>query len=288
LAKMSSKVSDELCWVVDRALAQEPAERYPDAATMQKDIAALRRGDEPQFASARQHDEASKGETTVHKAGVREPVGKTEIMDDTGHSPTGEGVAPTAAGEGVAPTLAGEGVTPTLIDDGAAEDDTTTVKRTSTPPPDTTAEAQRGGTGVMWLGLAALAVVVGWLVLRDDDLPAEEPEVPIPVGADSASIPTLEDLPSADDEPRGEGGSIDGQPPAPGLPLPHPPALPSGLLPSAWPSAVPLPSGLPTAWPSALPALPTALPTSLPSTLPVPILPQPPPSNPPEPPDDKP
>ena len=41
----------EVCMVVDRALAFDRERRYPDAATMQQDVRAARRGQEPMFAA---------------------------------------------------------------------------------------------------------------------------------------------------------------------------------------------------------------------------------------------
>ena len=51
LAKLLPQAPAGLCQVVDRALAFEQADRYPDALTMQRDIRALREGREPPYAS---------------------------------------------------------------------------------------------------------------------------------------------------------------------------------------------------------------------------------------------
>jgi serine/threonine-protein kinase len=45
-------LSDGLCDLIDRALAFEPADRYPDARTMQGDVHAVRQGEAPPYASA--------------------------------------------------------------------------------------------------------------------------------------------------------------------------------------------------------------------------------------------
>ncbi|MBM4377041.1 MAG: serine/threonine protein kinase [Deltaproteobacteria bacterium] len=56
LAAVVEGVTDDVAAVVDLALAFDAAKRYPDAATMQRDVHALRRGEPPPFARAR-HDE---------------------------------------------------------------------------------------------------------------------------------------------------------------------------------------------------------------------------------------
>jgi serine/threonine-protein kinase len=52
LGSVSSDISTSVCSIVDRALAFLPARRYPDALTMQADVRAVRRGEEPPYASA--------------------------------------------------------------------------------------------------------------------------------------------------------------------------------------------------------------------------------------------
>ena len=52
LSSVAPDAPPELCMVVDTALAFEARHRYPDAATMQADVAALMRGEQPPFAVA--------------------------------------------------------------------------------------------------------------------------------------------------------------------------------------------------------------------------------------------
>jgi len=56
LAGVAPGTPENICRVVDRALVLDPARRYPDAATMQGDVRAVRRGGAPPFASARLGD----------------------------------------------------------------------------------------------------------------------------------------------------------------------------------------------------------------------------------------
>ncbi len=52
LASVASEVPEPICRVVDRALAFEAEDRYPDAATMRSDLRAARAGHAPPFAVA--------------------------------------------------------------------------------------------------------------------------------------------------------------------------------------------------------------------------------------------
>jgi serine/threonine-protein kinase len=52
LASVAPAVPPSVCAVVDRALAFEQAQRYPDAATMRGDVAALRSGRDPPYVQA--------------------------------------------------------------------------------------------------------------------------------------------------------------------------------------------------------------------------------------------
>ncbi len=53
LATVAPEVPASLCMVVDRALAYRVERRYPDAATMQRDVRALLRGEPPPYAMER-------------------------------------------------------------------------------------------------------------------------------------------------------------------------------------------------------------------------------------------
>lgn len=48
---VAPQLSEGICTVIDRALAFEPAERYPDARTMQGDIRAILEGKDPPYAA---------------------------------------------------------------------------------------------------------------------------------------------------------------------------------------------------------------------------------------------
>jgi serine/threonine-protein kinase len=53
LASVAPDTPREVCLIVDRALAFDKGRRYPDAATMQDDVRAVRRGEPPRYAEAR-------------------------------------------------------------------------------------------------------------------------------------------------------------------------------------------------------------------------------------------
>lgn len=75
LASVAPGADPGLCLVVDRALAFERERRYPDAATMQADVRALRPGGAPRYAWAKlaEGDRPNPTEST----GVRAPVMST-------------------------------------------------------------------------------------------------------------------------------------------------------------------------------------------------------------------
>jgi len=68
LASVAPEASRALCLVVDRALMFARDRRYPDAATMQRDVRALRQGQEPPFAAREVKTETTK--TVVSSVGV--------------------------------------------------------------------------------------------------------------------------------------------------------------------------------------------------------------------------
>ncbi|MEO5727688.1 MAG: serine/threonine-protein kinase, partial [Byssovorax sp.] len=78
LASVAPGADPGLCLVVDRALAFERERRYPDAATMQADVRALRAGGAPRYAWAKlsQGDRPNPTEST----GVRAPVMSTAAV----------------------------------------------------------------------------------------------------------------------------------------------------------------------------------------------------------------
>jgi serine/threonine protein kinase len=57
LATVARGVSADVCAIVDRALTFDRERRYPDAATMQTDVRAVRRGTAPPYAAALRSDE---------------------------------------------------------------------------------------------------------------------------------------------------------------------------------------------------------------------------------------
>ena len=73
LSRLLPQAPTSLCQVVDRALAFEQGDRYPDALTMQLDVRALREGREPPYAS---------------KPQPRHPVKTTPIPVTVASSPT--------------------------------------------------------------------------------------------------------------------------------------------------------------------------------------------------------
>jgi len=77
LSTVAPTAPEHLCLVVDRALAFEPAQRYPDAAAMQGDIQALRADRAPPYALSRQ----------------KEPLGPTEDPEPSEDRPASESLA---------------------------------------------------------------------------------------------------------------------------------------------------------------------------------------------------
>ena len=75
LASVAPSADPGLCLVVDRALAFAKERRYPDAATMQADVRALRAGGAPRYASAKiaEGDAPNPPEST----GLRAPLTST-------------------------------------------------------------------------------------------------------------------------------------------------------------------------------------------------------------------
>jgi serine/threonine-protein kinase len=78
LASVAPGADPGLCLVVDRALAFEREHRYPDAATMQADVRALRAGGAPRYASAKlaEGDLPNPAENT----GLRAPLTSTAAV----------------------------------------------------------------------------------------------------------------------------------------------------------------------------------------------------------------
>jgi len=297
LSDAASDVPEDVCMLVDRALAHLASRRYPDAATMREDLRAARGGNAPPYAAARlaagddpRNLEPPKEE---QRERVTAPITAIEVTQET---PTRRVPQTIVEDEPVTK------VSPTLIDDDAstkrhaveeepvieaetptvpqvrggtikmeAAEPVATVASTAVdappPAPETPAAPSYvpsritpgGVTMLGWVaaGVAALALLVIFLGVGDD----EETTVPVnepPVTSASAPA-TLEPRP----------------PPAP-QPVPIAPED------SANPSPDPrreADGGLPFTLPSGLPStFPTAIPTSLPSGFPTGLPPMPAPS----------
>ena len=316
LGKVSSKVDEHICLIVDRALSRDPDERYPDAATMQDDVRAVREGDEPPFASSKLSDgELRVSDTIVEdddvtvpkkakpkrakptnaaskKAASKTARAKKSDADDkdaaqpeAGHTEAGQ----TEIGQPIAGAAA---IAPTLIDDEEAtkkmepdvdDEATTRVKKpTPMPPPH---EADEGGSSMLlWIAIVGAVGFVAWLSLRGGDETVDET---IPVDAPTTVTASAE---PAAETAAGQGGRGELVPGKPGTSTATASAGPPGRrppfkIPSALPSSIPLPSSWPTAIPTSLPtSFPTSLPTSIPSAFPSNLIPPPRPSAPPPPP----
>ena len=136
LATLVKDVSPSVCMVVDRALAFRTDRRYPDAATMQRDVRALLRGEPPPYAL----EKLAAGELPT--ALITTPAA-TPANIDLAEAPTvppppmGGGESVTAAGIGVvmpgvisAPTVvaAGTTVSPPSSPTGTGPRSTTTAQ----------------------------------------------------------------------------------------------------------------------------------------------------------------
>lgn len=124
LATLVKDVSPQVCMVVDRALAFRTDRRYPDAATMQRDVRALLRGEPPPYAMER----LAAGELPT--ALITTPAAAPTNIDLT-EAPT---VPPPPMGASDAPTAAGIGVVmPAVISAPTAVSAVTTASPPSSP-----------------------------------------------------------------------------------------------------------------------------------------------------------
>jgi hypothetical protein len=87
LASVCPGASPGLCLVVDRALAFAKERRYPDAATMQSDVRALRAGSAPPYASALMAagDVPNPPESSALPAPIAQPAGVAPTQYDTAY-----------------------------------------------------------------------------------------------------------------------------------------------------------------------------------------------------------
>jgi serine/threonine-protein kinase len=82
LASVAPDAPADLCLIVDRALAFEIADRYPDAATMQGDVRALRAGRPPPYVAAG----SPKAAAAIPAASVTVvPASRAPWLQATGH-----------------------------------------------------------------------------------------------------------------------------------------------------------------------------------------------------------
>ncbi len=218
-----------LCLVVDRALAFARERRYPDAATMQADVRALRAGAPPPYASARiaAGDAPNPPESSALPAPIVPPAAPAPTQYDPAYRP--------ATNLGVA------SYRPATAREAAGAKSTIEVAAVAVP-----ATSIRGGDHRDRL-IAAIAVVttlalclavVTWRVLRsrDDDVAAETnaPAAAAPSTAPTGDDPATTDPPLlGDDPPPVRQGNTAPRSPAPqGNVPPTSPAGPGNVAPS--------------------------------------------------------
>ena len=247
LASVLAGADPGLCLVVDRALAFAKERRYPDAATMQADVRALRAGAAPPYASARiaAGDEPNPPETSALPAPIAPPA---PTQYDAAYRP--------------ATNLAVASYRPATAMDAAGAKSTIEVAAVAVP-----AASIRGGDQRDRL-IAAIAVVttlalclavVTWRVLRSPHIDDVASETNPPAAAPSPSTtddPASTDAPLVGDDP----------PPArPGNTVPRSPAPQGNVAPAGpgpAPPSTPTPQGnRPPAGPAPQSLVPAAPPS---------------------------
>jgi eukaryotic-like serine/threonine-protein kinase len=213
LASVFPGAARGLCLVVDRALAFDKERRYPDAATMQADVRALRAGAPPPYASARiaVGDAPNPPESGALPAPIPPPSAPAPTQYDTAYRPA---TNMTATGAKSAIEVAAVAVPAASIRGGDRRD--------------------RLIAAIAIVATLALCLaVVTWRVLRSrgDDVAAET-DAPASAAAPSASItpgddePKPTDPPLAGNDPPAQPGNIAPRstPPQPGKAPLAPPA----------------------------------------------------------------
>jgi hypothetical protein len=237
LASVLSGADPGLCLVVDRALAFDRVRRYPDAATMQADVRALRAGAAPPYASARiaAGDLPNTLENEALSAPIAPPAAPAPTQYDPAYRP--------ATNQGVA------SYRPATAMDAAGAKSTIEVAAVAVP-----AASIRGGDHRDRL-IAAIAVVatlalclavVTWRVLRShgDDVASETSPpgaAPSPSTAPTDDPATIDPPSGGDDPPPAKAGNT-----APRSPAPQgnvAPASPPGPGNNAAPPLQPQPQG---------------------------------------------
>ncbi|MDI1450597.1 serine/threonine-protein kinase [Polyangium sp. 6x1] len=176
LATLVKDVPPSVCMVVDRALAFRTDRRYPDAATMQRDVRALLRGEPPPYALER----LAAGELPT--ALITTPAAAPANID-LAEAPT---VPPPPMAAGDAPTAAGIGA---IVMPGAMSAPTAVAAVTSVSPPSSptgtgprSATAAQANASILY-GPTVMASVASLGLSEPTPPPARAPEASSPVGA---------------------------------------------------------------------------------------------------------
>jgi eukaryotic-like serine/threonine-protein kinase len=154
LATVAPQIPAAICAIVDRALAFEKGDRYPDARTMQADVRVVRAGEAPT------HAQAAPGVSGA--SGPLERPGATALLEPTGHTRAASGVSTAAPAVeptghtrvGAPPPASGTAVaTPFMA--GAAHGVFEATARGADPPP--SASPSRAGSNDPALGPTQVA-----------------------------------------------------------------------------------------------------------------------------------
>ncbi|MDC3961667.1 serine/threonine protein kinase [Polyangium jinanense] len=208
LATLVKDVSPQVCMVVDRALAFRTDRRYPDAATMQRDVRALLRGEPPPYAL----EKLAAGELPT--ALITTPAAAPTNVD-LGEAPT---VPPPPMGAD-APTAAGIGIVmPGAISAPTAVSAVTSVS----PPSNPTGTGPRSATAAQ----ANASILYGPTVMASvASLGLSEPTPPPATNPSRASLPsTPTGAPAAPPQRASEPT------PAPASPAHTPPPMAKSLI----------------------------------------------------------
>ncbi|TKC93349.1 serine/threonine protein kinase [Polyangium fumosum] len=194
LATLVKDVSPSVCMVVDRALAFRTDRRYPDAATMQRDVRALLRGEPPPYAL----EKLAAGELPT--ALITTPAAAPANIDLT-EAPT---VPPPPMGAGESATAAGIGIVmPGVISAPTVVAAVTTVSPPSSPTgtgPRSTTTAQANAS-IMY-GPTVMASVASLGLSEPTPAPAAQaPEATNPSRASLPSAPAQASLRASEPTP---------------------------------------------------------------------------------------
>lgn len=290
LVGVEDDIPDDVGKVVDRALAFLPERRYPDAATMQADLRAVREGEAPSYANARlEAGDDPRDKKPPKAAPANQKAAKTKAAKTKAEAPRAVASAVAEGGTERMAVPADEATTKkrAVVDD----DETTHVRKTAGSEPPAAARAPGASvakddedrpTPYWLLVVIALAALALWWGTRKDDVETDLPTTELPSATASVSSAPAS-VSSAPPESEGEGGALPGQDveasasaPVPvDPPADKPPATPGGK-PAPKPTSSSEPGKSDAGWPFPLPSgfptsLPTTIPTSLPSSLPFPL-----------------